>query len=57
MDGDGSRKMIWFMAAVLGALGGYIPMLWGAGEFSFSSIIFGGVGALVGIWIGFRLSN
>ena len=57
MDGGDSRKMVWFMATVLGALGGYIPMLWGASEFSFSSIIFGSLGALAGIWIGFRLSN
>ena len=38
-------------------LGGYIPTLWGAGMFSFSSVIFTAVGGMVGIWLGFKFSN
>ena len=39
------------------AIGGFIPSLWGASAFSFSSIIFGSIGAIIGIYIGFKLSN
>lgn len=38
-------------------LGGYIPTLWGAGMFSFSSVILTAVGGMIGIWLGFKFSN
>lgn len=40
-----------------GTIGGYVPLLWGAGTFSFSSIFFGGVGSIVGIWITFKMTH
>ncbi len=52
-----SNKLIWVGMAVGGLVGGFVPMLWGAGEFSFSSIIFSAIGGLAGIWLGFRLSQ
>ena len=45
------------MAAAGGWLGGYVPALWGADYFSFSSIIFGGLGAFLGIYIAFKLTH
>lgn len=38
-------------------IGGYVPTLFGAGLLSYSSILFSGVGAIAGIWIGYKLSN
>jgi uncharacterized membrane protein YeaQ/YmgE (transglycosylase-associated protein family) len=38
-------------------VGGFVPLLWGAGEFSFSSIIFSAIGGIVGIWAGFKISR
>jgi uncharacterized membrane protein YeaQ/YmgE (transglycosylase-associated protein family) len=38
-------------------VGGYVPELWGAGSFSLSSLVFGAVGAVAGIWLGARLSD
>jgi hypothetical protein len=52
-----SKKIIWFWMTVGLFVGSFIPMLWGAGEFSFSSIILSGVGGFLGIWIGFKLSR
>jgi uncharacterized membrane protein YeaQ/YmgE (transglycosylase-associated protein family) len=40
-----------------GMIGGYVPALWGAEYFSFSSIIFNALGAILGIWIGFKLTH
>lgn len=51
------RKIIWLFMIVGGAVGGYIPLLWGAPYFSFSSIIFNAIGAIVGIWVGFKISR
>jgi uncharacterized membrane protein YeaQ/YmgE (transglycosylase-associated protein family) len=38
-------------------VGGYVPVLWGASSFSVSSVLFGVVGAVVGIWAGVRISE
>lgn len=39
------------------SIGGLVPSLWGANAFSLSSLIFGSIGAIAGIYIGFKLSN
>lgn len=53
-----SRKtLIWIGMAVGSAAGGYAPLLWGASLLSFSSVLLSAVGGLVGIWIGFKLSE
>jgi hypothetical protein len=51
------RKLIWLLMFVGGTVGGYIPMLWGAGVFSFSSIILSAIGGIMGIYIGFKISR
>jgi uncharacterized membrane protein YeaQ/YmgE (transglycosylase-associated protein family) len=38
-------------------IGGIIPELWGADMFSISSMVFSAVGAIIGIYIGFKLSQ
>jgi hypothetical protein len=38
-------------------VGGYVPELWGAGSFSLSSLLVGGLGAVAGIWLGVRISE
>jgi len=43
--------------AVGSMIGSSIPLLWGAGALSFSSIFFGGVGAIAGIYIAFKLTH
>lgn len=52
-----SKRMVWLMAALGGWLGGYVPLLWGAGGFTMSTVICNGLGALAGIWIGFKLTR
>jgi len=45
-----SSKTVYYFAAFVGSIiGSYIPTLWGAGYFSFSSVFFGGVGGVLGI--------
>jgi len=51
------KKIIYFCLAVGSTIGGYIPTLWGAGFFSLSSVILTAVGGLIGIWMGYRISQ
>ncbi len=51
------RSLIWICVMIGSAVGGFIPALWGDGMFSMSSSILSVVGGLIGIWIGFKLSQ
>ncbi len=52
-----SRKLIWIGVFVGSTVGSYVPNLWGAGFFSFSSVLFSAIGAFIGIWLGYRLGE
>lgn len=52
-----SKSMVWIGMAIGSGVGSYVPMLWGADMFSFSSVILGAVGAILGIYLGFKLSQ
>ena len=52
-----SKRIIWMCAGLGGFLGGYVPLLWGAGYFSFASLFLNAIGAHGGIWIGFKLTH
>ncbi len=43
--------------AVGGAVGGYVPLLWGGSTFSMSSILFTALGGFLGIYVGYKLSE
>lgn len=51
------RQLVWIGLFLGSVVGGYVPMLWGADLFSFSSIICSSVGSLIGIYVGYRLSQ
>ena len=38
-------------------IGGLVPLLWGDSGLSFTSLIAGGIGGLLGLWVGVRLSD
>ncbi|MBY0538014.1 hypothetical protein K2P47_01295 [Patescibacteria group bacterium] len=53
-----SRKTIYFGMFLGGLIGGYIPALvWGASIFSFSSLLGNAIGAIIGIYITFKLTR
>jgi len=47
-----SRGFIWLAVLAGSTIGGLIPELWGAGMLSYSSVLLGGVGGFIGLWIG-----
>jgi uncharacterized membrane protein YeaQ/YmgE (transglycosylase-associated protein family) len=49
------EKKTIYLGAIIGAIvGGYVPALWGASLFSFSSIIGSTIGGILGIWLTFK---
>jgi uncharacterized membrane protein YeaQ/YmgE (transglycosylase-associated protein family) len=52
-----SKPLVVIGTIVGSAIGGFIPMLWGASGFSFSAIILSGVGAIIGIYLGYKASS
>jgi predicted MFS family arabinose efflux permease len=53
----GSSRAIWFGIFIGSAIGGLVPELWDAGTFSYSSVVFSGIGAFAGLWIGLKLGD
>ena len=53
----GSKPIIWIGMFIGGTVGGFVPLLWGDSTFSMSGIFFNAVGAIVGIYFAFKLSN
>lgn len=53
-----NRKQAVYVGTIVGStVGSFIPLLWGASELSFSSLIFGAIGAIVGIYLGFKMGQ
>lgn len=51
-------KFLIFLGMMVGSYAGsYLPVLWGGGVFSLSSVILGAVGALLGIFGGLKLAG
>ena len=53
-----SAKTLVFIGMTIGSIaGGYVASLFGAGLLSYSSVLLSGLGAIVGVWVGYKLSN
>jgi uncharacterized membrane protein len=51
------KQLVWFGMFVGTTVGGMVPSLWGAGVFSFWSVILSAVGGILGIYAGYRLGR
>jgi uncharacterized membrane protein YeaQ/YmgE (transglycosylase-associated protein family) len=51
------KQFIWLGLIIGSTIGGFVPELWGAGVFSFSSMLLSTVGAVVGIIVAFKLTR
>jgi ABC-type antimicrobial peptide transport system permease subunit len=52
-----SKAIVWVMMMIGSTVGSYLPVMWGGDVFSFSSIILGGLGAIAGIYAGWKISR
>ena len=51
------RSVIGICITMGSIVGSYVPDLWGAGSFSVTSLVFGAVGGVAGLWVGLRLQE
>ena len=51
------KLLIWIGLFLGSTLGSYLPTLWGAEVFSFSSLFGSALGAIVGIWFGYKMGQ
>ena len=49
------RSRIWLAILIGSTIGGLIPELWDADLFSYSSVLLSGIGAFVGLWVGYKM--
>lgn len=53
-----SSKVLVMLGMIIGSsIGGYLPVLLGAGFLSFSSLIGSGIGGILGIYIALQLTD
>ncbi|HRH33268.1 MAG TPA: hypothetical protein PK720_03990 [bacterium] len=52
-----SKTLIWLGLLIGSTTGSFIPLIWGAGMFSFSAVIFSALGGIVGIWIMYKATR
>jgi hypothetical protein len=46
------------MCAMFGSfVGGYVPTIWGASSLGAQSLLVGGIGAIVGVFVGARIAD
>jgi hypothetical protein len=51
------KSLVWIGLVVGSTIGSLMPLLWGAGMFSFSSVVLSAVGGIAGIYAGYKLSQ
>jgi ABC-type lipoprotein release transport system permease subunit len=52
-----SKGLIYGSVLIFSTIGGYIPSLWHAGFLSFSGIMGGIIGTIIGIWVAIKINN
>lgn len=53
-----SRRFMLLFGLTLGSVvGGYVPCLWGDDGLSFTGVLTGAVGAIVGVWVAYRYTE
>ncbi|MDD2822857.1 MAG: hypothetical protein PHQ59_02125 [Candidatus Daviesbacteria bacterium] len=53
-----NSKFLIFLGMFIGSsLGGYLPVLFGGDMISYISVLTSGIGAIIGIFIGYKLSS
>ncbi len=53
-----SGKTIIYIGVFIGSTAGsYLPVLWGGSMFSYTSVLLGGIGGIVGLVVTYKLIN
>jgi hypothetical protein len=52
-----TKTIIWICLTIGSTVGSYVPILWGNSFLSYSSLLLGGVGGIVGVLVGLKIGN
>ena len=52
-----NKKMIWLGVFIGSTVGGFVPALWGESAISMTGIVTSAIGAFVGIWLAWKMSQ
>jgi uncharacterized protein YcfJ len=52
-----NKGLLYLCITIGGIIGGYIPVLFGAGGLSLISIVGSTIGGFAGIWLAYRIDN
>ncbi len=50
------RRVVWLFVGFGMAVGGFVPLMWGASALGFASLVFGTLGGVAGLWAGLKLT-
>ena len=52
-----TKEFIWIGFFIGSTVGSLLPELWGAGLFSWSSLLFSTLGSIIGIYVGYKIGQ
>jgi len=52
-----NKSLVMLFMVIGSTIGGYVPVLFGASAFSYTSVISTFIGGVLGIWLAFRMFN
>jgi predicted MFS family arabinose efflux permease len=50
------QARIWLGILIGSTIGGFVPALWGGDLISYAGVLLSGIGAIVGLWVGYKSS-
>ena len=53
-----SKRVLVTIGMTVGSIvGGYLPLLFGISAFSYTSVLTSGIGAILGVWLGYKFGE
>ncbi len=53
-----TKKALVTLGMIIGSIiGGYLPLLFGISAFSYTSVLTSGIGAILGVWLGYKFGE
>lgn len=50
------RRIVWLFVGVGMVVGGFVPLLWGGSALGLSSLVFGSLGGVAGLWLAAKVA-
>jgi hypothetical protein len=50
------RRVVWIIVGVGMVVGGFVPVVWGGSALGLTSLVFGSLGGVAGLWLAAKLT-